>query len=389
MRVLHLIDQASPQASGATLQLLSEPLGRMGRVDQRVLLLGGEALRREARDVGIRKPICLSVPLGQALPGLFAIQRRLRSLGAVDLVHCWSIGALSAAALLLRRVPKILTLTQTPSPRAVKWLRILTSESGGLITILPTSSTIHRALLEGGVEPLGSHVLRPGIDLSKVVLNQKAALRRRWGLHDESQKVVALVSDPPHAADAVEAFLAVLLADGSRVAQEMTLDLLVHPDQTHRLRADRLGRHLHRSRWVIQEPCLAQPWRCLGACDVALAIGPHAGSLSLLWAMSANVPIVGEAHYAISEIVEDRHSALLAKPGAAKSLAHRLSQVLGDSQLAWKLRDTARHEAYSFFSRQRYVQSLMSVYEQLVAGCRELEIPALQSTGGLRFAGRG
>ena len=88
-----------------------------------------------------------------------------------------------------------------------------------------------------------------------------------------------------------------------------------------------------------------------------------------------------------TEIVEDRHSALLAKPGPLHPLAHRITQLLEDPHLAWKLRDTARHEAYSFFSRQRYCQSIQTVYEQLETGA-PIEVPQLEATGGLRFAGR-
>jgi glycosyltransferase involved in cell wall biosynthesis len=99
------------------------------------------------------------------------------------------------------------------------------------------------------------------------------------------------------------------------------------------------------------------------------------------------VPIVGEATYAISEIVEDHHSALLAKPGQPKSLAHRVSQLLADRLLAYKLRDTARHEAFSFFSRQRYCESLQGIYNQMLES-RPVAIPDMPITGGLRFTGR-
>ncbi len=40
MRILHLIDGASPQASPTTLTLLNESLGRLGYAQERVLLMG-------------------------------------------------------------------------------------------------------------------------------------------------------------------------------------------------------------------------------------------------------------------------------------------------------------------------------------------------------------
>src|SRR5690606_36726272 len=99
------------------------------------------------------------------------------------------------------------------------------------------------------------------------------------------------------------------------------------------------------------DEALARPWELLPACDAALAIGPHAGGVSLLWAMACNILIVGEATYAVSEIVEDRHSALLCKPGDAQAAAHRLPPLLDERQLACKLRATAHSEAFSLFSR--------------------------------------
>ena len=163
--------------------------------------------------------------------------------------------------------------------------------------------------------------------------------------------------------------------------------LLVHPRQRNRLRAVRMWRGLGRSHWLITDAALDEPWQVLPGCDMALAMGPHAGNLSLLWAMAANVPIVGEATYATSEIVEDRHSALLTKPGEAHQLGHRIRQLVDDPQLAWQIRDAARHEAYSFFSRQHYCKRVQVVYKQLIAG-RAVEVPQLEVTGGLRFTGR-
>ena len=120
---------------------------------------------------------------------------------------------------------------------------------------------------------------------------------------------------------------------------------------------------------------------------MALVTGPSSGGLSLLWAMASNVPIIGDASYAVSEMVEDRHSALLAKPGDSRLLAQRVRLLLDDAQLAWKLRDSARHEAFSYFSRQRYCNSIAAVYEQVVTH-QPIEVPPLPVTGGLRFAGR-
>ena len=386
-RVLHVIDQVSPQACGTTLALMAESLGRLGHVEQQPLLLGSQDLRSVAHHAGVANSNYLGVPFGRSVWGASAVKRWLKRRPLFDVIHCWSIDALSLACVLRRGVPKLLTLTIPPSQRTIHWLRILTREAAGSVTLLPISNTIRRALLSGGVPESAAAVLRPGIDMGKTVFEERAILRRQWGADSCQDIVIASVADPPWLGDSLASAAAVYLADGSSETDGYRIRLLTHPRQVNRLRAAKITRQLDRPYCIIPEPRLEHPWRILPGCDLALAQGPAAGGLSLLWAMSANMPIVGEATYAICEIVEDRHSALLAQPGVPHTLSRRIGQLLHDRQLAWKLRDTARHEAYSFFSRRHYCQSLAAVYEQVTAG-EPVEVPPLPQTGGLRFAGR-
>jgi len=389
MRVLHLIESDSPQADATTLALMGSALGRMGRIDQRVLLLGGATLRRTAQAAGLNGEVAaLGVPFGRALLGWPALTRRIAAMGRFDVIHCWSGGALSWATLAMPHVPRVMTLTQPPSSRAVHWFRTLGREAHRPAIFLPISSTLRRALLAGGVTGETVHVLRPGIDLSRVEHARRAELRKAWGIapaEDATTKIVALLSDPPTAGDAREAALTIGIVE--EILDNVRIHLLVHPGASRRRHAELMLRTTRGGRRLIRESELAQPWRVLAGCDLALACGHGGGGLSLLWAMAANIPIIGEATYAISEILEDRHSALLAKPNQQKELIKRIMRLLRDEQLAYKLRDTARHEAYSYFSRQRYCQSLEQVYEQLLAGTG-IEVPALPVTGGLRFSGR-
>ncbi len=388
MRVLHLIEASSPQANAATLALLASGLEQLQAVDEQVVvLLGGDRLVRQAESVGIRGAVRVGVPLGRAVLGWAAIRSWVRRLGRFDLVHCWSVGAVTLAAVQLPAVPRVLTLTVDPGRRTIGWLRVLLRETGGRTAVLPISATIRGAVLGGGVLPDAVHVLRPGIDRSRVDLSTRSALRAQWGAASDHNKVMALLGDPIESSDALAAGMAVIMADDSRATAGQRLRLLVHPDQANRLRLQTMVRRLGQRQRVIQDAGLARPWSVLPGCDLALALGLQGGGLSLLWAMSAGVPIVGEATYAVSEIVEDHHSALLAQPDCPKHVAWRITQLLGDAPLAWRLKDTAGHEAYSFFSCQRYRQALGEVYGQVVAG-REVQVPPMEATGGLRFAGR-
>lgn len=388
MRVLHLIDGSSPQATATTLALMAQSLGRLGHIHQHTLLLGGGSLTQAAQDSGIHEATTLGVPFERAWLGWPAVRRRIWQLGHFDLLHCWSIGSLSLATLLSRTQPRLLTLTQKPPPAAVRWLRVVTGESQSPTTVLTASSTIRQALLAGGM-PLDSvHVLRPGIDMGRIDQARRDTVRKAWGAQDKQSRVLALLHDTPQSANCLTMGLALSMAQDSAATAGLHMKLLVHPDQSNRSRLEKMMRQLGRTSAVIQEARLAQPWTVLPGCDAALSIGPEGAGMSLLWAMAANVPIVGEACYANSEVIEDRHSALLTQPDSPHSIARQVTRLLTDSQLAWKLRDTARHEAYSFFSRQRYCQSLREVYTQVIEG-QTVKVPEMESTGGLRFAGQG
>ena len=422
MRLLHLIDAVSSQAHSTTLAMLADAYGRLGDIEQRVYLLGGQALEKAAYAAGLLKFQRVGAPLGRAV---FAWPSLRRAMKRNNEAHCWSLGALALATLMFRHVPRVLTLTVEPTARQIHWLRVLTAAGQGRCTLLPISSTIRRTVLSRGVAENAVHVLRPAIDMSKVVMGGRRELRETWDAEDPKTVVVAALGDPPGAVDAILAVSAAGFLREVMMPEGRNVRLLLHPRQRRRLQAKQMLRSQGELSMLVDEPRLAEPWRVLPGCDLALALGtsgpvrvggieprvissqqPSArhmdhgylgagacaddggGGLSLLWAMASNIPIVGEATYAISEIVEDRHTALLARPGQYRLLAHRAKQVLGDKQLAWQLRDTARHECYSFFSRRRYCDSLRAVYQQMTEG-RAVEVPQMESTGGLRFLGRG
>ncbi len=387
MRVLHLIDAASRQATGTCLAMLGESSRAIGADSSNVMLLGGRRLREAARAAGIENPISVGVPYGRAVLGLAGVSRATRGLPVPDVVHCWSVGALAVAAALFRNQPKLLTITAPLSARQVLLLRALALEKSGSLGFLPISSTLRHTLISRGVAPASAQVLRPGIDMSRVRHESRRALRESWGVQDASDWVIALLNDPPGACESALAAMTCVLIDDSVATKPVRPRVLVMPGQTHRLAAQRLLESLGKGVCLIQEARLDRPWQVLPGCDAALAIGPDAGGLSLLWAMAANVPIVGEATYAVSEIVEDRHSALLAKPDLTRALASRAVRLMNEPRLAWQLRDTARHEAYSFFSCKRYRESLVEVYRQAMVG-QPIEVPPMEVTGGLRFAGR-
>ncbi len=396
--ILHLFHPPAQPTSTTSLALLSAGLNLPQCSSTGVWLLGGSELKKQALTMGIDRATLLGVPWGQAMMGWPMVRYHLQQLEhEPTLIHTWSLGSLTLAMMLRPRVPRVLTVAQPMSPGQVHALRFLLSDERAPSALLCTSHTLQRDLLAGGVPASFVHVLHPGIDLGWVQHAQQAELRKIWGVPPVSPKssgssepsvnkpiVVGLLADPVWSVDARRLLLVIGLADEALRSQGFKLHVLVHPQQQHLPRARRTLAELNKGYQFIIDAKADEPWAVLPGCDIALAMGPGAGGLSTRWGMAGNLPIIGEATYAQCEVLEDRHSALLAKPGDAVQLARRIAQAVTDTTLAWQLRDTARHEAFSYFSKLRYGQSLQKVYVQLIAGHR-VEVPAMTSTGGLRF----
>lgn len=401
MRVLHVIDQASRQACPTTLAMMADALGRTGSIDQAVLLLGNPHLQAQAQAVGIDNAHRTAVTRGHALIGWPGWRRQARRLcpDSADIIHCWSPATFAAVRLAWPQRRAMLTLTQPVTPRSAHGLSLLLrhapgrgSTNGPHAAVLCTAATISRSILQRGAQEAAVVTLRPGIDMGRIDRAARQVKRKQWGI-DERINVVALLSDPPELASTITAGYAVGLAGHTALSPQANVALVIHPDQRQRLRSLGIIEQLsHRGvrQLIIADADAAYPWRVLPGCDLALATADPpdaAAGLSMLWAMAAGKPIVAPANFPVCEILEDRHSALLCGQATPQRLAHQLTRLIEDPQLAWQLRDTARHEAYSFFSRQRYVTSLMQLYQQMLQG-QPLAVPAMDETGGLRFMGQ-
>lgn len=390
MRIVHLINQASPQASATTLNLLATAMDKVDATHD-ALLIGGMPLRLASDAAGVSTCTMMGAPGGQALAALPRVRHWLAQNGQPDMVHCWSVGSLLLATLLCRHVPRLLTLTLMPESREIHLLRMLAAEAGPRkLGIVTTTANIARELMSKGVAPECVDVLRPGIDMGLIHAADRDALRQSWELEGKDPLVVMLLSDPPTQTDASRAALMLGLTQVGMNNPERPVYLLVHPDQKNRLAALNPMRPLNCEHLILTDNRAAYPWQVLPGCDAVLALDDSNAGLSLPWAMAANVPIIGHATADICEWVEDHHSALLTAPGlpATRHMAGKLKQVFTDKQLTYKLRDTARHEAFSFYSRSRFASDLKTVYQQLL-DARELNVPDMPSTGGLRFTGRG
>lgn len=366
MSTLHLIDANSPQARPTTLALLRATAD--AEANARVLLLGPPGLARAAASARIDRAERIGVPGGRAELGLAALRRALRRFGEPTVICAWSAGAVRAARWLRPRTPCVVCVTQRPD-RAMCRAVARTGALGlahrhplavaALDPLIATS--LHRQIAPLVQVPRSGDALNsadgvalpaPGLGAEARTCDAEVArwreeLRARWGSDrvEPAERVVALLSDPPEAADAQRALLLVGLIRETlavRPAAPPRLAVLVHPAQHRRHRAEEVLMHVRTPVRVIQEPELAAPWRVLPGCDAAVAVDDTGAGLALAAAMAAGVPCVVPDSPRHRLRLRHGETALLASAPELRHLAGELQELIENPERAATLGDAAR-----------------------------------------------
>jgi len=310
---LHLIDQASPQATPATLSLIA-------RTGEPALLLGSTPLMRDAHAAGLTHATAVSVPAGSARLGVWALRRALRDVDRGRELHVWSLGCLAAIHRLGRRSSTVAHLLTPPTLAELRQLRRLDRPT---LRYRVVGSLLRDRLIAAGFTPerIELQALPTPAEAESQLQSDRAALRIRWGVGDDLP-VVTLLSDPPTAANAQPMMIALnLLA----IAADRPLRMLVHPEQAGRPRTQTLLDRYGQPDRFIQDAGLAAPWSVLRGCD-AVMLAEQPAPLSVRYAVAAGLPIVAPDLPIHREALADApaeqvHFALTAEP---KRMADRL-----------------------------------------------------------------
>ena len=82
-------------------------------------------------------------------------------------------------------------------------------------------------------------------------------------------------------------------------------------------------------------------------------------------AMSHGIPVIASRIGALSCLVEDGVDGLLFEPGNPRDLAKKVTRLWDDRELCRRLGRAARQKAISLWSPERYLESLVGVYEDV------------------------
>ncbi len=324
-----------------------------------------------------------AIGLGGDYANVFTAIRGMREL-EYDLIHAWGGAALTAAV--MQGKPIVYSPSDTPSRRSLRWMRAVMDYRN--VQVICATSTLRRTCVERGVPLERCHLIRPGVEFARIRRRRNPDLRAALGFA-EQDRVMLLAGESTRSSG----HRAALWAAAILHVMEPHRRVLAwgRGDQTRALAA------FARAQKQPELLCLAEQRlgrridfeELLPAADLVLATptGPIA-TLPISITMAAALPIVATVSYTIGELLEDRHTALLAQAGSPRALARRVLDLEEDSNLQWSISDMARTEAYEYFTQTRFVNQYRGVYRQ-VSERAQVEVPEMAPGVGLRFHGRG
>ncbi len=339
--VLHLLPVGADFQTARSVELLAGHLGAEYRVQVRTI--GRTGTYRDEIAAG------------------FALRRSRE----FDVVHAWGIGAF-ATAVLTSRASIVFSPTDPLTSGHIRWLRAASSYRQ--FNCVVPSATLNRSLVERGIAPERVHLIRPGVEFSRVKRRRNNELRASLDLAPDDYVLLA-PGQSTRGAGHVDALWAAAI--------------LHHLDPHYKLLLWGQGPDLDRvtrfRRHIVNVDCLrvAQPLLgrrldfedLLPATDMVLiSAAGLTQTLPVAIAMAAALPIVAAVTYSVSELLEDHHTALMVAPGSPRAMAQRLLELREDSHLQWQLADRARAEAFDFYALTRFVDEHRTLYTQLTCG---------------------
>jgi glycosyltransferase involved in cell wall biosynthesis len=255
------------------------------------------------------------------------------------------------------------------------------------VHVVTPSDTMRRAFVTRGVPVQRCHLIRPGVEFSKINRRRDPAFRMKLGIGADDYVLLASGESTREANHGLAVWAASILH-----VLDPRYRLLVWG------RGPLIGQLERFARSTRQFNILAVAERALRravafeellpAADAVLVTATRpAPTLPVAIAMAAGLPIVAVVSETMAELLEDRHTALMIGRPKPRVLAQRVLDLRADPGLQWSISDMARTEAYEYFSLTRFLNQHRAMYRQITSG-QPVEIPQPAPGAGLRFHGR-
>ncbi len=357
--------EASLGWGGQEIRVLSEMAGMIGRGHRMLLLCPAEA--RIFVEAGARGIPVEALPIGRKrLPGLLALQRRLRKLKP-DLVvtHSSTDSWLVALATRFwRDAPRVVRIRHISAPvgrnASTRWLY------GQAAAHVVTTGERLRGDLMRDLELAADHVtsVPTGIDLGRYALADKLAARRALGL--------------PEAGFFIGIVATLRSWKGHRYLLDAWAGMPHNPDDRLLVVGDGPGRDNLRQQAVdlgIAERVVmpgnqsdVAPW--LAALDVFVlpSYANEGVPQAIMQAMACGLPVVSTPVGSIPEIVADGETGLLVQPRDTEALRAVLARLAADPVLCRRLGEAGAVHARKYFADTLMLDRMEAIFRQVLAG---------------------
>jgi glycosyltransferase involved in cell wall biosynthesis len=315
--------------------------------------------------------------------GIVGAFRAIRNAGEIDVLLTWNSQALSAAIFAGRG--RILHRPQGGiTDRGIGWLRAVMEHRP--IDLISPTVTLRRRLLSRGINPARCHLIRPGVQFARIKRRRNPPMRASLGIADEDRVLLAVGESSGCAGHRELLWAASMLHSCDPRYKLLTWG---QGDKTRQLRRFAIRLATPGALRIAADTMRLEFEELLGAADLIVnASDDAAPTLPMCVGMAAGLPIVSTVSSTTSELLEDRHTALLVRQGQPRLLARRVLELAADSGLQWRLADMARTEAYDFFPLTRFLDQYRTALEQAAAG-QAIAVPGPPPGAGQRFHGRG
>ena len=299
--------------------------------------------------------------LGLALSAAPALSRALRTFRA-DVVHAWGVDAASVAAA-ASGVPLLVTLFDPETSRSgARLLRTLDHRRS--IGVACSAETVRRRLIEGGLRPDASVVIRPGVDFSRVNAARRGGLRERLGCQARDF-VITLPAPPTRAGGHLDAAFAAMLV--GRLTGDVRV--IVPGVSRERDRMERFTRRLPGTTPPIFTGDDVPMERLIAVSDALIvAARGDVSTTAVAWAMAAGAVVIGAADYALAELIATRLNGLLFKQSPGRRAVVQIAKLLRDRDAQLRVREIARGHAYEVFSVRRFADQHVQCYQNMLGG---------------------
>jgi glycosyltransferase involved in cell wall biosynthesis len=314
-----------------------------------------------------------------------ALLKLRREAGSFDVVHAWGGESLMVAAVSggIKRI--VYSPTCFPNHRDHRLIRAIMSVRN--VNIICGTDTMRRAFVEHGTPIQRCHLVRPGVDFSRAQRKGRDELRAKLGFAKDDFVLLAM-GESTHGANHHMTILGatvlavlekkyklLLWGRGPKADVERRFCSLMLNLKHTVMATDALGRDVEFD-------------QLLPAADAALLTADRPiPTLPIAVCMAGALPIITTVSRTVAELLEDRHNCLMAKKSTGRWIARRVLDLVEDPKLRWTITDTARTEAFEYFSMTRFVEQMKTVYERFSADA-PIELPPIRAGAGSRFAGR-